>query len=473
MARLLATVAVAFLLGAPLAAADPPALQASVKGLRLEGPFSLEGRLGSLLSVLLPQEARSSLDPPPPDGRTAPTGLHLSARHLHVESDLQRQSGSPAVGKPQQGRAVADYDGVEAEAPPARPMFLFFLGPWPGHDPPTARLAGSGASVAATAEAGGEAEHRVSSDRPLLKGAPGPGTEVALSAGAGTLRVEGDLALMLWEWDLNVTSASGPGQVRSGYTYEPIAPSAAGVDTWGTSEERQAFVYAEGAVLDLTLPAGVDARLFLQPAAAALDGRLFLEGPAGSLATQQGARPLHDGDFVDGAMAASFAGLRADGFQVEVQGSGLWAQVQGQDVALGSGAALPRMLVAAVATLGLAMPGAWLLRRRAAPAPPPASPPAPRTDVDASEEDQLLVLRWLGQQASEDPGGIWWDSDLMRAFDWPAEKAQGVVRTLERRGILHCRDVELPEGRTSIGALALTRAGWDRVRAPPTANRRP
>jgi hypothetical protein len=86
--------------------------------------------------------------------------------------------------------------------------------------------------------------------------------------------------------------------------------------------------------------------------------------------------------------------------------------------------------------------------------------------------DSLLVLRWLAHQAQAHPGAILWDSDVMRAFGWSADRAQAALRALEREGCVTSRAVPLPGGASSMGDLQVSRRGQARLgRGAATAQR--
>jgi hypothetical protein len=446
----------------PAAAAGPASLDATLAGVLIDGQLTLAGPLAALASTGHVDPSQfPSITPPPNDLRLAPTSLRLAAHRLHAETDLQRQLASPAVGLPQPEREFADFADAVAHTTAAREKFQFYLAPLPGHDPPTARLDAVQARLQPTAAAAVEPERKVSSGRALL--APAPGPAAVVSGGLRTLHVEGDFVLTLWEWDLAVSSEGV--LLRSGYSYTPLAPSVNGVDTAGNSEERQVFLTAEGAALDITLPYDAAITVALQPTLGAFDGRFVLERPSGHLVTLAGDQPLHDGDWVDGAFHATFSNLAPGSFRATLDGTGRQAHLAGLTTAIA--APLPSVTGALVATLaasGIAILGSWRLwGRRSAALPVRPTPAAPGLEGD----DELRALRWLEARAGA--AEVLWDSDLMRAFDWSAERAQDALRALQAKGQVRCKDVALAPGRSSMGHIALTAAGVDRLRAGPAA----
>jgi hypothetical protein len=74
--------------------------------------------------------------------------------------------------------------------------------------------------------------------------------------------------------------------------------------------------------------------------------------------------------------------------------------------------------------------------------------------MDAPEG--LEVLRWLRAQGGSP---LLFDSDVMKAFQWSVEQAQGVLGRLEAAGLLECRVFLLRGSQASMGDLQVTRAG--------------
>ncbi|HEX2066459.1 MAG TPA: hypothetical protein VHI93_06575 [Candidatus Thermoplasmatota archaeon] len=454
----LAAATLALCAAQPAAAAGPASLEAVVEGLWMHGALGLDGTLAALSSTGHPGPA-SAVPPLASDGasrdaRAAPASLRLAAQRMHVETDIERQDGSPTLGTTARDRESADFRTVSARTAPARERFQFYLVPLPGHAAPTVQLKAAQVHLQ-PGEAPPEPERFVASaDRPPLQGAPGP----ALSASGGlrTLRVEGTFLLTLWEWDLEVPG----GVLRSGYSYTPALPSA-GVDTVGRSEERQVFVQAEGAVLEMDLPNGAAVALALHPRGASLDGRLVLDRPQGRLQTLSGAQALRDGDWVDGNFTAALTGLTPSSFHAMLKGTGRQAHLADLTVAIAgpppsaTGAAL-----ATFAASAIAIAGGWRLwgrrARRNLPVPLRLQP-LPEGD------DELQALHWLSHASHA--GVVLWDSDLMFAFDWSVERAQDALRALLGKGQVRCKAVALAPGRFSLGQVALTAAGADRLRA--------
>jgi hypothetical protein len=458
---LLVATAVVACVAHPAAAAGPATLEATVAGLVLEGSLHLEGALSALASTGhfspttdTPAELVARLlTPAGDDPRVPPTSLQLSARHLRVDTDLQRQTGSPVASPSVQDRESRRFTDAVASGLPARAGFEFYLAPLPGRDPPLVRLDAVQAHLQPVPLAPAEPDRKITSPiRGPIPAAPGPAT--LASGGLRALHVEGDLVLMLWEWDLDLASAAT--LVHSGYTYNATAPSMRGVDTAGNSESRQVFLYAEGATLDLALPFDVSAVLALQPRAASFDGRLILEGPTGRLATGDGERALRDGDWLDGAFTADLAQPDAISLHAALQGTGRQAHLAGLTVAIASptpSSAGP--LTALLAASGLALLGSWRLWGR-------HRHPRAASSTQLQADDELRTLRWLDERPTQ--AAVLWDSDVMRAFDWSAERAQGVLRALQAKGQLRCKDVALAGGRSSLGHITLTAAGADRLR---------
>ncbi|MFO1534405.1 MAG: hypothetical protein ABR586_01935 [Thermoplasmatota archaeon] len=457
---LLMATAVVACVAHPAAAAGPATLEATVAGLVLEGSLRIEGALGALSSTGhfdpgsdTPAElAARLLAPAGDDPRVAPTSLQLKARHLRVDTDLQRHSGSPFAGPSDQTPQSRSFSDAVASGLPARGGFEFYLAPLPGRDPPLVRVDAVQAHLQPVPLAPAEPDRKITSPiRGPIPPAPGPAT--LASGGLRALHVEGDLVLMLWEWDLDLVSAATV--VHSGYTYTATTPSMQGVDTVGNGESRQVFLYAEGATLDLALPLDVSAVLALQPRAANFDGRLVLEGPSGRLATTDGERALRDGDWLDGTFTADLSQPDAFSLHTAFQGTGRQAHLAGLTVAIANPApSSAGVLTALLAASGLALMGSWRLWGRRHPRA------ASSTQLEA--DDELRTLHWLDERSEQ--AAVLWDSDLMRAFEWSAERAQGILRGLQAKGQLRCKDVALAGGRSSLGHIALTAAGANRLR---------
>jgi hypothetical protein len=460
---LLAAVALAACAAHPAAAAGPATLDATVAGLLVDGTLRVSGRLAGLASTGQVEPEGSPLSTAHAnDARFPPTSLRLAAHHLHAETDVQKQDYSPTVGSPQHSLEQADFTDAVAHATQAREKFQFYLVPLPGHAAPTARLDAAQARLRPAPAAPHEPERKVTDpERPALEPAPGPA--VLAAGGLRTLHVEGDLLLTLWEWDLAVPSDGA--LLRSGYTYAPLAPSAGKYDTLGHSEGRQLFLAAEDATLDLTLPADAAVALALQVDTLGLDGRVVLQRPSGHLATAGGEWALRDGDWVEGAFTAQLGQPSPDAFHAVLDGTGREARLGGVDVAIAAPVpATGGTLVATLAISGMAILGSWRLwGRRPARAPAPAPPPG-----DSDVDDEVRVLRWLDARArAADAAGVLWDSDLMRAFEWSAERAQTALLALQAKGQVRCRSVALAAGR-SLGHVALTAAGADRLVSGPS-----
>ena len=93
------------------------------------------------------------------------------------------------------------------------------------------------------------------------------------------------------------------------------------------------------------------------------------------------------------------------------------------------------------------------------------------------ETDAEQVLAWLAQQGQ---GLTLWDGDVMRAFEWSAERAQAALRCLEAASCIAAHPVKLPVQGVSLGYLRVTRRGrrfldrrrsvvLERLRRPLTA----
>jgi hypothetical protein len=443
----------------PAAAAGPATVDTTVAGVLVNGKASVLGPLAALASTGQVDPTGNPLSPAEGNAqRIAPTALRLTARHLHAETDVVRLEPVPAAAVlPDHHTETADFPDAVAHTTPARQKFQVYLAPVPGRPLPVARLDAVQAQLQPTAAAVAEPHRRVATDRPELRPAPGPA--LAVGGGLQALHVEGDLLLTLWEWDLDVSSDNA--MLRSGASYTDYAPPVGPFGTAGRSEERQLFVLAEGATLDLMFPFDAAVAVTLQPTSASLDGRLVLQGPDGYLVTPTGNRPLSDGDWIDGDFGATLTQLTSSSFHATLAGTGT-ARLAGLTVAVAGPASSPTgAIVAAVAASSIVVLGTWRLwGRRSA----PAALQVPRAPLDPAADNERQALRWL-EAAAE--GSVLWDSDLMRAFDWSAERAQSVLRSLQAKGQVRCKDVALAPGRSSLGHIRLTAAGMDRLRAGP------
>jgi hypothetical protein len=84
----------------------------------------------------------------------------------------------------------------------------------------------------------------------------------------------------------------------------------------------------------------------------------------------------------------------------------------------------------------------------------------------ALEGDPIGVLRWLAHQAEACPGATLWDSDVMRAFEWDAQRAQNALVALEREDCVTTHAVRLTGQTFSMGYLRITRKGQTRLGGP-------
>ncbi|HUR61226.1 MAG TPA: hypothetical protein VM286_02525 [Candidatus Thermoplasmatota archaeon] len=460
-------------LAAPACAAPAPVLQADVGALFLDGPSTVAGALASLHSTgTFGQDpadpAAAVTGPGETDPRLAPDTLRLSALTLHIETDQRTQDGPAAGSTAERSTLQEDAKDAVAVASPARPGFLYFVGPMEGHPLPTVRIDAPHLRMEAVAAAGGEPGRRVSSDRAPLSPAPGPAA--SLGAGVRSVHIEGDLVLALWEWDLDVTTAEGAHAVPSGYEYAATAPSVplpsgSTVDTVGRSRERQVFIQAHGAVLDLTFPEQAAMALAVRPGSAALDGRLTVVRPEGSLATAAGPRDLRDGDWVSGTISASFAALGSSSFHLDASGDLRAASLGGLPVQVAATPAVDvQTAMVAGITIALLAGAAWALWQRR-PQRSPCTDLARREAVPSDPADEGRLLEWLAAQP-ESRQGLLWDSDVMSAFAWTEEKAQRTLRALQRLGQLRSKDVRIAPDRCSMGAITITKAGLARLAGP-------
>jgi hypothetical protein len=90
----------------------------------------------------------------------------------------------------------------------------------------------------------------------------------------------------------------------------------------------------------------------------------------------------------------------------------------------------------------------------------------------ALEADPLGVLRWLAHQAEACPGATLWDSDVMRAFEWDAQRTQNALAALEREDCITTHAVRLTGQTFSMGHLRITRKGQMRLDGPMAYTRR-
>ncbi len=353
----------------PSAAASQPLLHATVSAASMTGQVAFDGTLSSFQSTGNPESTSglglpiSSSGPPPAAARTPPAEIRITAEKLHIETDVETATGQPALATPQRHTEPIDFTAASAVTHPARAGFLFFVAP----AEPTAPHLHADAIAATFSPAAMETEpdRQVPNDaRPALHGVAS--TTVAVrDAGVRTLRLEGDFVLMLWEWDLDVSTSSTHQLVTAGYRYEATAPSWGEIDTVGTYEERQVFIYAYGAVLEATMPVGAATSIALVPTASHLDGRLVVHAPHGDLATADGARGLHEGDWIEGTFDTAFSDVSSNAFAIAASGTPTDGRIAGQAVAFPSTASPSYWpAFAIVAVLATAGAGAWEGRRR-------------------------------------------------------------------------------------------------------------
>lgn len=348
-------------------------------GAAVAGIFVLDGPLASFHSTADEIEANAPIGQTSPSGsapvasRIAPAHLGLSARLLHVETDVERYDVTTYATIPTQDVERHTYASVQGSSQPARKGFSFFLAPQPGHAPPTVHAEGIAATLSVDAD--GLVEHQprwVPTARPTITSPDGPILAVG-NDGLRSLRIEGDFVLMLWEWDLMLNSPSGSALVTSGFTgqsYLPALPEPIGDNAVGRDfEERQVFLYAQDAVLDVTLPVGAAAAITMVDAQGSLAGRVRLAGPDGVAATDSGSVALQDGDWLDGDLHVQASELSESDFRFAIGGEPEDARIGGRAATLGSihGVASSSMWwVAGLAAVGLvAIAAAFVVRHRA------------------------------------------------------------------------------------------------------------
>lgn len=186
----------------------------------------------------------------------------------------------------------------------------------------------------------------------MLESAPGAGA--LLGPTSRSVRIEGDFTLMLWEWDMLASNATGQHLVRSGFTYQPTAPSVAGVPTAGRSEERQVFVHAQGAVLEVAIPVGAALAATVTPETVTGIRKATFHRPL---------EGLKDGDWVEGDLTATFTSTARDTMALRLEG--VEASSAGQVVAAPAPWWPMWAAAAAVALLVAVRPVATRLAQRA------------------------------------------------------------------------------------------------------------
>ncbi|MES2155314.1 MAG: hypothetical protein V4510_09290 [bacterium] len=358
----------------PLASGEgPPAiLQANVAGASLGGSVTVDGSLSAFHSTGDPDVPVSlplPLGPPQPApaSRLPPAQLRLSARTLHLETDVETAMGSPYAGAPDRHtEPPLDVTDVHLATRAVRQGFLFFVAPLPGRPLPTVHAQAISANLAPTDAVAKEPARRVPTDRPSLEAGALPGVAIG-NDGLRDVRIEGDFAITLWEWDVSISSGGDVVTATSGYQYQPVVPSAGGYDTVGRYEERQIFLEVHGATLDAIMPVGSATGLELRPVSGAVDGRITLETPQGTVTTADGVRTLRDGDWLEGRFVTEFSGLQAGSFLLDVKGNPTAASVDGRPASFGSAPSgfpiLPTATVALV-VVAAAAAAAWSLHRR-------------------------------------------------------------------------------------------------------------
>jgi hypothetical protein len=342
LALVITTVLVA--MPAPAFAAPPPILEARATAIAFSSESTLDGRLGAFHSAANPDDGSSSPATAPSADRAPPAEMRITAAHIRIETDVEGATGSPLVNAPQR-QPTEGFDVTDARAGtiPARQGFTFFVAPREGHAAPSIEIELAPAALQPQSEPSSEAARHVPTNRPVLQGAPAP----SLAPGDGTvrwLRISGDFAISLWEWDMKVSNETSAQTVRSGYTYQRYAPPVAGVDTVGRYEERQVFLYADAGELEATLPVGAAAGLEFMPTAGAVAGRMTLSQPDGHVDIGGSSFALRDGDWVEGGLQLAFAGLDDHGFLVRATGAPTAASAGGHLV--------PMLVAAAPATSG-------------------------------------------------------------------------------------------------------------------------
>lgn len=340
------------------AAAQSNGLHVQVAGLTLTGEVQADGTLMSFASLQgQPADATGN--------RLAPVSFELTASHLHVETDVQTAQLNPAnpVFPKQSQDPAIDMEDAFASAVAPRGGFSFYVIPETGT---TVHVhVDSNALDVRPATSAAEPERFTASQRPAWTAPAGDG--VGLGQAVRTVRISGDVRLEFWEYDLEMRNATATATATSGQTYEATVPSVdvptlGDVATVGTETQRQVFVTASDAVLQVVLPVGASAQTAVRLDNAALSGRATLLGPqatAGSSATP------HQGDWVEGRLDLAFSDPGTETFGVTIAGKPTAASYAGlMPQPAGAGFAWQPMAALLVLVAGTAVAVDQVLVRR-------------------------------------------------------------------------------------------------------------
>lgn len=339
MNRFLPWLTIVLLLAAEAVAMPPGELmQATATEVRFDGGISVVGNLGAVHAERPP--TGSLLEDPGRDSRVRPARMELQAVSVEAITDFRR--GDPSV-LAMSGPGATEQERIQIDGAAGRMTFRdgfqFFAGAHGNGSTVTIMANGGMVAAAQSAVRVGNQMVAPTTTRPI-EAAPGPLDQWTEPTEWETLRIEGDFAIMIWEMDAEFATAAGTVVIRTGFFFENGLPASTGdVALYGSTEQRQAYLYVTDGVLDFFFDAAPDLTLTLQ-AQSAHAKRVAFEDAQGTLQTPEGVQPVdHTRVTLEGAIDVQFAGREGQRLVAQASGSVAEAMAGGRHYVYPAGAA--------------------------------------------------------------------------------------------------------------------------------------
>lgn len=243
----------------------------------------------------------------PRSTQVGPVAMRISADSAHIW--LDHFDSNVSLASTEYGNAWSEelsLAAVQGEFMAAGQDVAFFVAPAVG-TAAQVLLHSDGGSLGAQAPDSVAGQQRVPSPQPAPQASTSNSARLPADDGWQTLRITGDLRVMVWDWDSRLVSEGRSHALPSGTKSRDLAPGPAGP---AVQERRSTQVYMDlrNATLEATFAPGTTAELMLDPSTLRLDGRLALEQAAGTLQTQGGTQALEDRPRVqvEGRLQGSF-----------------------------------------------------------------------------------------------------------------------------------------------------------------------
>lgn len=251
----------------------------------------------------------------------------LEAQALRVEVDSGSTVALDATYHSINPTTDTDGYGPSTVTPlGVRDRHEWMLLPTQGHDAPRIVVSSDCLEVAATDEP--------VKRTPWVKGTRGAlsldADRVAQAGACGaavTVEVHGDFTLALWEWDVRLESDGEAREIHTGRS--PAGPAGTPAD-FAVQERRQAFLYAEGAVL--RAPLDSQAVIYIREAKVETHGSLLVRDAHGVIAAGAEAIAVDAGSVLATGDMVAGVSRSDDGLQVNLGGEIRELRVNGQAI---------------------------------------------------------------------------------------------------------------------------------------------